>query len=286
MEIKKLTLHDPAYPSLLREISDPPKELFYLTKADQLVATKTTIAIVGSRKPSNYGRQITAQISSRLAEAGVHIVSGLALGVDALAHQAAVEANSPTIAVLPCGLDRIYPVTHRGLARRILETGGMLVSEYPAGYVPFKHSFIARNRIVSGLSQGVIITEAAEKSGSLHTARFALEQGREVFAIPGNITSPNSAGTNNLIKAGAIPVTRHEDILSSFAISMPSLSERPAAANKEEELILTQLAEGVQDSDMLLKATALTPDTFNRTLTMLELSGKIKALGGGQWRLG
>ncbi len=285
MEIKKLTLGDNDYPSLLTHITGPPKQLYYLSEKGSELLNNTAVAVVGSRKFSPYGHRVTLELTGELARAGLVIVSGLALGVDSFAHQAALESQGQTIAVLPCGLDTVYPVSHRNLARRILETGGMLISEHPPGTVAFKQNFIARNRIISGLSQGVLITEAAEKSGSLHTARFALEQGREVFAVPGNITSPHSVGTNNLIKAGASPVSRAQDILFALHIDR-SLDKASLASNPEEQLILNQLTQGIHDSDMLLQVTGLSADVFHRTITMLELSGKIKTMGGGQWYQG
>jgi DNA processing protein len=286
MKIKKLTPRDSAYPDKLRHIPQPPKQFFYLAQNIEPLWERPAVAIVGSRKVSAYGRQVTQKLAGELARLGVVIVSGLALGVDGLAHQAALEAGGLTIAVMPCGLNRIYPAAHHSLAKQILLRGGALVSEYPTDNEPRDFQFVARNRIVSGLARGVLITEAAEKSGSLHTANFALEQGREVFAVPGNITSMLSVGTNNLIKVGATPVTSIEDVLN--VLGLEAAHRPPAkilAANEEEHRVLTLLADGVSEADALLKQSKLAPIIFNQTLTMLEISGKVRAAGNGNWTL-
>lgn len=286
MRIQKLTLKSKAFPDKLRQIPQPPKEIFYLCKDIEKLWEKPAIAIVGSRKVSPYGRQVTLKLSAELASRGIVIISGLALGVDGLAHQAAVEAGGLTIAVSPCGLNRIYPATHRELAKKILETGGAIISEYPVENEPRDFQFVARNRLVAGLARGVLITEAAEKSGSLHTAAFALDQGKEVFAVPGNITSPLSAGTNNLIRAGATPVTAADDVLEALGLEATATEKQEIlAANEEEHRILTLLADGIQEGETLLKQSELPTEVFNQTLTMLEISGKVRAAGNGQWTL-
>lgn len=283
MIIKKLSLHDSSYPPLLREIPDPPKTLYCLG-SDISILLDPALAIVGSRKVSYYGKTVTEQLTSQLTGKGINIVSGLALGVDSIAHKAALEARGLTIAVLPCGLDRVYPSSHTALAKQILASGGLFVSEYPPETTPMKHHFIARNRIVSGLCKGVLITEAAQRSGSLHTANFALEQGREVFAVPGPITSPTSAGTNNLIKSGATPVTKPEDILDAFGLAY-SPCTNPTGSNAAEQLILDQLKLGVAESELLMLATNLSAGQFSDTITRLEIKGYIKPVGTNQWGL-
>lgn len=202
LNVNKLTLEASDIPERLQQIASPPKRLFVMgTPLGELLALPC-VAIVGSRKVSSYGREVTTKLAYDLASRGVVIISGLALGVDGLAHKAALEAGGKTIAVLPSPLEKIYPSSHAQLAKQILDSGGTLVSEYALG-TPFNLStFIARNRLVSGLSNAVLITEAAEQSGSLHTARFALEQGRDVLAVPGSIFSETSRGTNNLLKVG------------------------------------------------------------------------------------
>lgn len=281
MKSKKLTLNN--YPTLLQSIPQPPQALYYKGAPPQeVLGTKLAVAIVGSRKISPYGKLVTSKLAQELSRHKVVIVSGLAFGVDAQAHQAAVAEGKAVVAVLACGLDAIYPASHYQLAQKIIECGGSIVSEYPDGVPPLKANFIARNRIISGLSHGVLITEAAERSGSLHTANFALEQGREVFAIPGNITSPTSLGTNNLIKTGATPVTNTQDILDVFGVRRNEVASI-LPANQMEAALLDLLDTGILSTNELLSGSELSPDTFNQTLTMLEITGKIKALGNGNW---
>lgn len=248
--------------------------------------SRPSITVVGSRKVSSYGNAVTTSLVTDLARAGVAIVSGLALGVDAVAHRAALAANGRTIAVLPCGLDQIYPASHRSLAQQILGQGGALVSEYPAGSPVYKHNFIARNRIACGLTDALLITEAAAKSGTLHTAQFALEQGKDVMAVPGNITSPTSVGTNNLIKSGAIPVTDMQDVLLVLGLNpMAQNREVPHSDNPHEQTLLNLLSSGINDGAELLQGSQLEVTVFNQVLTMLEIRGQIRPLGNNRWGL-
>ncbi len=284
MNIKKLTLENPDFPAALAAIPHPPKQLFVLSGAWQKIVNMPLVSIVGSRKVTPYGRNVTFSLSGDLASRGIGIVSGLALGVDGIAHQAALDAGGITIAVLPSGLDAIYPTGHTELARTILARGGALISEYPSGTPPFRQNCIARNRLVSGVGLGLLVTESAQKRGTLHTANFALEQGKTVFAVPGNITSQLSQGTNNLIKAGALPVTDVNDILSALNLrTVSSADQMPMAASSEEASLLTLLQSGVSDVSELQLLSKLSPASFNQTLTMLEITGKIRSLGGGQW---
>jgi DNA processing protein len=283
-KVKTLTPKSPLYLSMLQHIADPPRQLYYRGNLEDTLA-QPRLAIVGSRKVSAYGKSVTAKLGREAAEQGITIVSGLALGVDGLAHQAALEAGGKTIAVLPSGLDKIYPATHHQLAERILKQGGALISEYPFGSEPYKNNFIARNRIVSGISDAVLITEAAIKSGSLHTANFALEQGRTVMAVPGNITSELSAGTNNLIKIGANPVTEIRDILAAMDLQQKTKKAMTLGTNQEEVAILELIQRGVSDASELLHHSELAPQIFNQTLTMLEITGKIRPLGAGHWSI-
>lgn len=247
---------------------------------------KPCITIIGSRKVSAYGREVTLGLAGELAKAGVVIISGLALGVDSLAHKAALDAGGLTIAVLPTGLDKIYPATHRDLARQILQQGGALVTEYPEGTNVYKTNFIARNRIASGLGDALLITEAAEKSGTLHTANFALEQGRPVLAVPGNITSPTSAGTNNLIKTGATPVTSVQDVFYALGIEQTAQQkEPPKSSDPNEQILIDLLFADVNDGTELLEQSGLELRVFNQTLTMLEIRGRIRPLGNNRWSL-
>jgi len=284
MDVKRLTIQDNAYPYLLRDIPTPPQELFYRGANPAEWLDKPRVAIVGSRAVSAYGRQVTAQLATELAERGVVIISGLALGVDGIAHQACLDAGGTTVAVLANGLDKIYPASHTQLGRRILEQGGTIMSEYAAGMPGFKYNFIARNRIVAGLSQALLITEATEKSGTLHTARFALEQGRDVLVVPGNITSPSSVGANNLIKTGATPVTSVDDILYALKIDdTTTATVHRRGDTAEEQAIVELLYTGVSDGHQLLVQTELDPVLFNQALTMLEISGKVRPLGNNHW---
>ena len=284
MNVKNLTINDYGYPAPLTEIACPPKQLFYLGADPQSWLSKPRVAVVGSRAVTPYGKQVTAQLTRELTEHGVVIISGLALGIDGVAHEACLEAGGTTVAVLANGLDKIYPASHTQLAKRILMQGGTILSEYPEGTPSFKQQFIARNRIVSGLADVLLITEATERSGTLHTARFALEQGRDVLVVPGNITSPNSVGCNNLIKSGALPVTSTSDILQILGGGTTVMTTRTHRGdNADEQAILDLLYGGTSDGHELLVGTDLPPDIFTQTLTMLELSGKIQPLGNNHW---
>lgn len=272
-------------PECLQSIPNPPKTL-YATGVDmEEIMRRSRVAIVGSRKVTSYGKNVTTTFAHELARQGIVVVSGLAFGVDALAHTAALEAGGLTVAVLPTGLDKVYPSSHRQLAKCITRQG-MLLTEYPDGTLPLKHNFIERNRIVSGISDAVLITEAAEKSGTLHTARHAIEQGRKVFAVPGNITSPMSAGTNQLIKTGATPVTSPEDILAVFGITPQKQQKmKPKSSDPNEQKIINLLYAGTTDSTELQQQSGLEIPLFNQTLTMLEISGVIKSLGNNHFSL-
>jgi DNA processing protein len=285
MKIKKIAIDSPYVPDKLRNIPNPPQTLYTKGADVKELLQYPFVTVVGTRKVSTYGKEVTTKLTGELARAGVGIVSGLAIGVDGLAHRAALEAGAPTIAVLPGGLDRIYPRSHVSLAQRILEQGGALVSEYPEGTTPYKINFIARNRIASGLGDALLITEAAENSGTMHTARFALEQGREVLAVPGNITSPGAGGTNNLIKSGATPVTSVDDIFHALGIEPQQAKSAPKSHDPNEQALLNLLSSGVSDGAELLAASQLEVSQFNQTLTMLEIRGHIRPLGGNHWAL-
>ncbi len=286
MQINCLYLGDKPYPKLLSQIPDPPKQLFWAGEELSALLKQPCVAIVGSRKVTSYGRAITEKLAAELAGLGITIISGLAFGVDSIAHEAALSVSGKTIAVLPRGLDQIYPASHRPLANKIIDSGGALVTEYPEGSDLQNFQFLARNRIISGLSLGVIVTEAAKRSGSLNTANSALEQSREVMAIPGNITSPLSAGTNNLIKLGATPILSYQDVLDTLKLKFePKLEDLLKNTTEIERLILSLISEGVADSGTLLIGSQLEPTLFNQTMTMLELNGRIKNSGNDAWRL-
>lgn len=285
--VKVLTWRDAAYPALLREIDASPPVLYLhgeLSESDQFA-----LAVVGTRNADSYGQQVAERLVTELARGQVTVVSGLALGVDTIAHNAALEAGGRTIAVLACGLDIVYPARNAKLARRIAEAGqGALISEYPLGVQPEGGNFPARNRIISGLSQGVLVVEAGEKSGALITAEFASKQGREVFAVPGNIFSSRSVGTNRLIRDGAHAVLEVKDILEALNLFMlPQHIEVQHALpeNAEERALLTLLNHEPMHINELILSSDLPAPTVTATLTMLELKGLVKAVGGTQFVL-
>ncbi|HVX24600.1 MAG TPA: DNA-processing protein DprA [Candidatus Saccharimonadales bacterium] len=285
MDIHRATKRSRDYPEVLKTISGPPKELFFAGPLSDLLQ-RPRVAIVGSRRVTPYGRQVTLDLAERLAEQGIVIISGLALGVDGLAHQAALEVNGLTIAVLPGPVEEIVPASHQRLAEAILAKDGVLVSEYAQGIPPLKSNFVARNRLVAGLAQAVIITEASEKSGSLHTARFALEQGKEVLAVPGNITSSFSIGANNLLKAGAMPCVDYRDVLHILGLYGHDAPLRLIRGHSpEEQTVLDLLLRGLSDGQVLLEESGLSVTDFNHTLTMLEINGQVRPLGANHWAL-
>jgi len=284
MKVNSHKLNDSQYPAPLLNIPSPPKELFWAGLPIIEWIDRPKVAIVGNRKITPYGKRVTYDLAYELAATGVVIISGLAFGVDAVAHQAALEAGGTTIAIMPGGLPQIYPTSHTNLARRILDNGGALVGEYPPGAPVYKQNFVARNRIVSGLADVLLITEAAAASGTLHTTRFALDQGKTVMAVPGNITSPNSGGCNNLIKTGASPVTSIDDIF--FALNLhpgPKKEFRTFRGTPEEEKVLELIRGGLQDQEEIALKVVLDGPAINTVLTTLEIGGFIKPSGGGNW---
>lgn len=285
MNVNTLVLGEDRLTAALAAVEPRPQTLYGLGADIETLLALPRVAIVGSRKVSSYGRSVTAQLAGELAAYGIVIVSGLALGVDGLAHRAALEAGGLTIAVMPCGLERIYPANHYSLGQQIIRQGGALISEYAAGTETYKVNFIARNRLIAALADVTLITEAAEKSGSLHTARFALEQGKDVLAVPGNITSPTSVGTNNLIRAGATPVTSTQDVLDALGLTAPSADKIVRGGSNEEQLILDLLAQDIGDGAELLLRSRLPVMQFNQTLTMMEITGKVRPLGGNTWAI-
>lgn len=284
MKINKVVKNHKRFPAYLQEIASVPKQLFYLGEPPENYLPAATI--VGARKLTRYGQEVTYRLSYDLAKQGITVISGLALGADGIAHQAALDAGGRTIAVLACGLDEIYPATHRNLAIEILKHRGTILSEYDIGTPALKQNFIARNRIVAGLSDITIVTEAAERSGSLVTANFALEQNKLVAAIPGNITSGLSVGTNQLIKAGANLVTSAEDVLDLLGVQTEEKQrEEVYGDNQQEQTILDLMKQGITELDRLQTKSQLEPALFNQTITMLEISGKIRPLGATHWTL-
>jgi DNA processing protein len=285
MKVTTLTVKGSPYEPVFEGITPAVEQLFVRSDNFQDLLARPRVAIVGSRKISAYGKAVTAQFAGQLAKQGIVIVSGLAYGVDSIAHRAALEAGGLTIAVLPSSVEEVYPAAHRNLAEEIVRSGGALLSEYPEGTPSYPVNFIERNRIVSGMSSVLLITEAADKSGTMHTARFALEQGKEVLAVPGNITSPTSVGTNNLIKTGAITVTSPEDVLGVLGFKRNTQAARVKGSNGIEQCILDLLTENISDGNELLSHSRLSSSEFNQALTMMEITGKVKALGANQWTI-
>jgi DNA processing protein len=258
-------------PELLRHIHDPPRVLFLRGRASPEVLGQPAVAIVGARACSPYGAQVARMLGRELAAAGLVVVSGLARGVDGEAHRGALESGGITVAVLGCGIDRDYPATHAELARRVCEQG-LVVSEYEPGVEPAPWRFPARNRIIAGLAAATVIVEARERSGALITADFALEDGREVFAVPGEITGTLSTGTNRLLRQGATPLTSSEDVLELFGLAAPQRPRAPALG-PTAAAVLERLADGAASADELARATGLEPGPLAAALAELELAG-------------
>ena len=284
MKINTISPGKNDFTKVLVHLAKAPKKLYYIGK---LPATRPlTVAIVGTRRPSSYGKEVTYRISYDLASRGIVIVSGLALGVDAIAHKAALEAGGTTIAVLGNPLPSISPVSNRALGESILKNDGLIISEYEEGSRVYPSNFLERNRLVAGLADAVIITEATSRSGTLNTAAHALEQGKELFVVPGPITSPLSAGCNALLKQGARVLTDYEDVLDVIAPELTtSQTSMPLGQNELETTILQAINSGTRDGEEILKLTGADPTKFATALTMLELAGSIRALGANQWTI-
>jgi DNA processing protein len=280
-----LTWESENYPERLREVDDAPPVLYVL--GEVAPQDSFAVAIVGTRRITPYGRAATAQLASELAQAGVTVVSGLARGVDTVAHSTSIESGGRTLAVLGSGVDIIYPPENKTLARRLVDEGaGAIISEYPLGTLPEPTNFPPRNRIISGLSLGVLVVEAGEKSGALITVSFALEQNRDVFAIPGPITSRMSDGPNRLLKRGASCVTCAQDILDELQIGMVSEhveAVRSLPTDPTERMLLEYLQASSQHIDELTNLSGLPASTVSAVLTMMELKGMVRHLGGMQY---
>lgn len=278
-----LTWEDESYPAALRTIDAAPPVLF--VRGQITAQDEWAVALVGTRHASTYGREVTQVLASELARHGVTIVSGLALGVDTVAHRAALEAGGRTLAVLGSGLDQLYPPQNRGLAATIAEQGAV-ISDYALGTRPDANNFPPRNRIISGLSRGVVIVEAGERSGALITARFAAEQGREVFAVPGSILHPGSAGCNALIQQGATPVLSVDDLLEQ--LNLLHLQERIDArasvpADPQEEQLLKLLSSEPTHIDEIMRSAKLPPSSIGGLLTVMELKGLVRQVAANTY---
>ena len=288
-DIGIITIKDSAYPKRLRDIFQPPVALFYTGK---LEFSETSIAIVGSRRTTRYGANTAKRLGYDLSMRGIQIISGLARGIDSFAHLGSVEAGGKTIAVLGCGPDIVYPVENTKLYSSIRESGGVILSEYPPGTPPLTHHFPARNRIISGLSDGVLVVEAAERSGSLITATLALEQGKEVFAVPGNIDTLLSTGTNQLIRDGAKIVLSAQDVLDEICspVNSTNCNCNSAAGDKNFKLfkgldtneirIVKAILRGCKQPDEIIEETSINSSDVISTLFILEMKGVIEQLSG------
>ncbi len=293
------------FTEVLASIALAPKTLYFYGKMPKNRVFEEgrrprTVAIVGTRKPTKYGEMVAHELAYAVAKRGGVVVSGLAFGIDSIAHRGALEAGGVTVAVLGTPIDQIYPRAHQGLAEKIVETGGCVMSELPPGAVHgvdyhAKTCFLRRNRLISGLADVVVIPEAAERSGSLNTAAHALEQGREIFAVPGDITRPMSRGCNRMICQGAMPYTGVEDVLE---VLFPAERRRVMSAGKvvggladgavfgdtaEETAILRALMAGMRDGEEMLAQTGLSAAEFSQAVTMLEIKGRVRALGANRW---
>ena len=278
------------FTEVLDSIALKPKTLYFYGKIPENVVK--TVAIVGSRHNTSYGKEVTYQMAYELAKKGVVIVSGLAYGIDSIAHIGCLDAGGITVAVLGTPITQIYPSGHKSLAREIIEKNGAIISEYGPNETVFpKTSFLERNRIISGLSDAVVVVEAAERSGSLSTATHAIEQGKDVFAVPGNITSPYSQGCNKLISQGAIPYTGPDDVLRLLFPDDYLKKHRRARRlhligdNDVETLILQAIGKGVNSGEEIMQITHLPPEVFNQSVTLLEIKGSLRSLGANKWCL-
>ncbi|NIQ01671.1 MAG: DNA-protecting protein DprA [Nitrospinaceae bacterium] len=284
MNARVWTLEDEEYPELLKSIYDPPPVIFH--KGRPLSDVKVPLAVVGTRQASSYGKMVAEKLCQALCEQGIGIVSGMARGIDTLAHQAALKAGAPTLAVFGCGLEYTYPPESASLRRRIEEQGAV-ISEFAMSAKPDRNNFPARNRVISGLSHGTLVIEAGEKSGALITAQFALEQGREVFAVPGNIFSSQSRGTHTLIQMGAKLVDRPGAIIEELAESVRNLLQKetsnrnfPQELDSREKHLMSLLSVQEQHIDRIIENSHLSAAEVSATLVKLELKGMIRQTDG------
>ena len=285
-----MTLQDEEYPALLKKITNPPFVLYYKGfphSNDTYHQSGKAIAIVGTRKVTSYGREVTKLLTQELVNAGFSIVSGLAMGVDAIAHKTTIDNSGKTIAVLGCGVDCCYPTTNQYLYDEILQKGDLIVSEYPIGQKPSKGSFPSRNRIIAGLSQAVLVTEGAQDSGALITAQYALEFGRKVFAVPGPITSSLSRGPYELIKKGAKLVTSAGDILDELGMMKyhSRIKKMIKGDREEEQKIIDLLQNETLHFDEIVRKSGLGSARVGTLLSMLEMKGVLIADGAGLYRI-
>ncbi|MFA5368611.1 MAG: DNA-processing protein DprA [Candidatus Paceibacterota bacterium] len=285
--VQSISINDALYPNILKKIKNPPQTLYYSGK---ILPKENCLAIVGSRNYSKYGQECCLKIGYDLAESGLTIVSGLARGIDSFAHQAALKAKQRTIAVLGTAIDakNFYPKENLKIAEEILKNNGLIISEYEPGKKTLPYAFAERNRIISGLSLGVLVIEAKQKSGSLITAESAKKQNKKVFALPGNIYSTNSHGCHELIKKGAILIENSRDILKALELEHLPLTfknDTPTKSTQEEKSILACLSEEPLHIEILIKETKLSASTVMSTLSLLEIKNKIIDLGDNTYCL-
>jgi DNA processing protein len=274
----RLARSDARFPARLKAIFDPPPALYLRGSGDPALLDRRAVAVVGARSCSPYGAQVARMLGRELTAAGLLVVSGLARGIDGEAHRGALEAGLPTVGVLGCGIDRDYPAVNASLSRR-MEEAGLVVSEYEAGVEPAPWRFPARNRIIAGLCEAVVVVEARERSGALITADFALEEGREVFAVPGEITSALSAGSNALLKLGAAPLTGSGDVLDALGIDRATAQADPDVSETAQR-VLALVRDGAAAADDLTVRASLDAGAVSVALTELELAGLVAAADG------
>jgi len=284
LNIQLALIESPEYPYLLKEIPLPPFGIYLIGSLDKI--NEPSLAIVGTRKATENGKELARAFAGAVSRAGINIVSGLALGIDSASHMGALESKGFTVAILGNGLDEIYPKTNEKLGKKILESGGAIISEYPPGMPSLPHHFIQRNRIISGLSKGILVIEAPERSGALATARFAIDQNRDIFVIPGPISHPNFKGSNELIRQGATLVTKPEHIIE---IIKPELAQKETetqnlfAENPEEALILNVLKKSKKgfSVDKIIELTKLDAEVANRALSFLVIKNVVNETENG-----
>ncbi len=284
--IKKIAIGEEVYPKLLTHIADPPQILY--CRGNLNLLNKTCFAVVGTRKLTSYGKEVAQNVVRGLVQAGFVIVSGLAMGIDTVAHQTTLDCEGKTIAVFGTPLDQIYPPENSKLAQDILDNDGLIISEYPSGYPGLGINFAIRDRLISGLSKGVLVIEAPEKSGALITAQCAIDQNRDVFAVPGSIFSSNSVGPNNLIKKGAKLVNSAQDILDEYGENLKLFEDlKPVLSTKDpvQKIILAILdKDGTMFIDDIIRKSEKETSKIIAALSVLEIKGLIKNIGNGKYR--
>lgn len=281
MKINTISVSD--FPSRLRDLPGIPDRLWYRGKLPD--DSRPVVTIVGTRRPTSYGRIITEQLATRLAERGVVIASGLALGVDGIAHQAALKAGGTTIAILASGVDVPSPNSHRQLAEDIVSSGGALISNFPPGTHPMKFRFLERNWLETALSDSMIVTEATTRSGTMNTVSHALSQGRDVYAVPGSVLSPMSGGCNQLILTGATPIIDIDAWVEQHFPRKTGKSAPLIAFTPAEQSIIDLIEAGIIDGDEIHAKSGLKTAAYLQTITMLEITGSVRPLGNNKWSL-